>query len=94
VRSHCGLDPAQINGRKPADCGHALVGLGLAFLPTWGAKNPEEMLGKVELVQCICDIIAKRKLTRTKAASLLNVDQPKISDLMRGKLSRRLLLGS
>jgi predicted XRE-type DNA-binding protein len=49
-------------------------------------KNPEEMLAKAELVQRICDIIAERKLTQTKAASLLGIDQPKISALMRGKL--------
>jgi predicted XRE-type DNA-binding protein len=44
------------------------------------------MLAKAELVQRICDIIAERKLTGTKAASLLGIDQPKISALMRGKL--------
>ncbi len=49
-------------------------------------KNPEEMLAKAQLVQRICDIVAERKLTQTKAASLLGVDQPKISALMRGKL--------
>jgi predicted XRE-type DNA-binding protein len=49
-------------------------------------KNPEEMLAKAELAQRICDIIAERKLTQTKAASLLGIDQPKISALMRGKL--------
>jgi predicted XRE-type DNA-binding protein len=49
-------------------------------------KNPEEMLAKAELVQRICDIIAERKLTQTKAASVLGIDQPKISALMRGKL--------
>jgi predicted XRE-type DNA-binding protein len=49
-------------------------------------KNPEEMLAKAELVQRICDIIAERKLTQTKAANLLGIDQPKISALMRGKL--------
>ncbi len=30
MRSHCGMNPAEINGRKPASCGHALVRLGLA----------------------------------------------------------------
>jgi len=49
-------------------------------------EHPEEMLAKAELVQRICDIIAERKLTQTKAASLLGIDQPKISALMRGKL--------
>jgi predicted XRE-type DNA-binding protein len=49
-------------------------------------KNPEAMLAKAELVQRICDIIAERKLTQTKAARLLGIDQPKISALTRGKL--------
>jgi len=49
-------------------------------------KNPEEMLAKAQLAQRICDIVAERKLTQTKAASLLGIDQPKISALMRGKL--------
>ena len=34
----------------------------------------------------ICDIIAERKLTQTKAARLLGIDQPKVSALIRGKL--------
>jgi predicted XRE-type DNA-binding protein len=49
-------------------------------------KNPEEMLAKAELVRRICDIIAERKMTQRKAASLLGIDQPKISALMRSKL--------
>ena len=49
-------------------------------------KNPEEMLAKAQLAQHICDVIAERKLSQTKAASLLGIDQPKISALMRGKL--------
>src|SRR5438445_9971070 len=51
-----------------------------------GLKNPEELLAKAELVQRICDIIAERKLTQTRAAAVLGIDQPKISALMRGKL--------
>jgi predicted XRE-type DNA-binding protein len=50
-------------------------------------KNPEDMLVKSEFVQRICDIIVERKLTQTKAASLLGIDQPRISALMRGKLN-------
>jgi predicted XRE-type DNA-binding protein len=49
-------------------------------------KNPEELLAKAELVQRICDIIAERKLTQTRAAAILDIDQPKVSALMRGKL--------
>ncbi len=51
-----------------------------------GLKNPDELLAKAEIVQRICDIIGERKLTQTKAARLLGIDQPKISALMRGKL--------
>jgi predicted XRE-type DNA-binding protein len=49
-------------------------------------KTPEELLAKAQVVQRICDIIAERKLTQTRAATLLGIDQPKISALMRGKL--------
>jgi predicted XRE-type DNA-binding protein len=51
-----------------------------------GLKNPEELLAKAELVQRICDIIAQRKLTQTRAAKLLGIDQPKVSALLRGRL--------
>jgi predicted XRE-type DNA-binding protein len=51
-----------------------------------GLKNPEELLAKAELVQRICDIIAERKLSQTRAAAVLGIDQPKVSALMRGKL--------
>src|SRR5947207_6799530 len=45
-----------------------------------------EALAKAELAGRICAIIAERKLTQAKAATLLGVDQPKVSALMRGKL--------
>jgi predicted XRE-type DNA-binding protein len=48
--------------------------------------NPEELLAKANLVQRIIDIIAERKLTQARAATLLGIDQPKVSALMRGKL--------
>jgi predicted XRE-type DNA-binding protein len=51
-----------------------------------GLKNPQELLAKAELVQRICDIIAERKLTQMRAAKLLDIDQPKVSALMRGRL--------
>jgi predicted XRE-type DNA-binding protein len=52
-----------------------------------GLSNPEERLAKAQLTVAICDLIAKRKLTQADAASILKIDQPKISNLMRGKLS-------
>jgi len=52
-----------------------------------GLPNPEERLAKAELAIKIHDIIKKRHLTQAQAAELLGIDQPKVSALMRGKLS-------
>lgn len=49
--------------------------------------DAEELLAKSRIVYRICDIIAERKLTQAQAAKLLGIDQPKISALLRGKLS-------
>jgi len=49
--------------------------------------NPEECLFKAELVYQINKLIEKRRLKQQEAALLLNVDQPKISALKRGRLS-------
>ncbi|MGC1273072.1 MAG: helix-turn-helix transcriptional regulator [Planctomycetaceae bacterium] len=51
-----------------------------------GVPNAGVALAKANLAHRICEIIGERKLTQTKAASLLGVTQPKVSDLMRGKL--------
>lgn len=51
-----------------------------------GARNPKDMLAKARLAHRICEVIAARALTQTKAAEILGLDQPKISALMRGKL--------
>lgn len=52
-----------------------------------GLKNPEERLAKAELARQILTIITKRHLTQATAAEILGIDQPKVSALMRGKLS-------
>lgn len=52
-----------------------------------GLANPDEMMVKAELARKIGSIITKRHMTQTEAAELLGIDQPKISALMRGKLS-------
>jgi predicted XRE-type DNA-binding protein len=49
--------------------------------------NPPEALAKAQLAQQISDAIASRGLTQAQAAELLGLDQPKISALVRGKLS-------
>jgi len=52
-----------------------------------GLPNPDERLAKAELARQILTIVTKRHLTQAKAAELLGIDQPKVSALMRGKLS-------
>lgn len=49
--------------------------------------QPEEALAKAELAQKIVAIVQSRHLTQTEAARILGVDQPKVSALMRGRLS-------
>jgi predicted XRE-type DNA-binding protein len=43
-------------------------------------------LAKANLAHRICEVIGERKLTQAKAAAVLGVTQPKVSDLVRGKL--------
>lgn len=52
-----------------------------------GFENPEEELFKADLVAEISNIIKKKRLTQKQAAKILGVDQPRISSLIRGRLS-------
>jgi|SRR5579863_2036487 len=52
-----------------------------------GLPNPDELLAKAELAHQINIIIKHKKLTQSAAATLLGIDQPKISALSTGKLS-------
>lgn len=52
-----------------------------------GLPNPEEALAKAELANKIAAIIRERGLTQEKAAKMLKIDQPKISMLVRGRLT-------
>lgn len=51
-----------------------------------GFENPVEELAKSDLTAQISCIIKKRKLNQTQVAVILNVDQPRVSSLLRGKL--------
>ena len=53
----------------------------------FGYPRPAEALAKAELARKIAELIAKRRLTQAAAAELLNVDQPKVSSLVRGRLA-------
>jgi len=52
-----------------------------------GLPNAENRLAKAELALKISEILAKRRLSQSKAAALLGVDQPEISALVRGQLA-------
>ena len=52
-----------------------------------GFPHAEEMLAKAGLALKINNVIERRRLTQAQAASVLGVDQPKVSALRRGHLS-------
>ncbi len=52
-----------------------------------GLPDAEEALAKARLAQRIAAVIEKKKLTQVQAANLLRIDQPKISALLRGRLT-------
>jgi predicted XRE-type DNA-binding protein len=49
--------------------------------------EPEEMLAKAELARRIGHILKRRRLNQVQAATLLGIDQPKVSALLKGKLA-------
>lgn len=51
-----------------------------------GVEEPEEALAKAELAIRIGSIIKHRGLTQAQAGSILGIDQPKVSKLLRGRL--------
>lgn len=52
-----------------------------------GFPNSDEMLVKAELARKISASITALDMTQADAAKLLGIDQPKISALMKGKLT-------
>jgi predicted XRE-type DNA-binding protein len=53
-----------------------------------GVDEPAEALAKSELAALIARALRAPGLTQTAAARLLGIDQPKVSELMRGRLTR------
>ena len=49
-------------------------------------SHPEERLAKAKMAMRISKVIATRGLTQVEAAEVLKINQPKISDLLRGRL--------
>ena len=52
-----------------------------------GLENAEEMLVKAKLARQIYVCITDRKLSQIEAANILGIDQPKVSNLIDGKLA-------
>jgi predicted XRE-type DNA-binding protein len=52
-----------------------------------GLPKPQERLAKADLAIRIAETIRARRLTQTRAARILKIDQPKISRLLQGRLS-------
>src|ERR1700757_1669794 len=52
-----------------------------------GLSKPEQRLAKADLAIRIAETIRARRLTQTRAARILKIDQPKISRLLQGRLS-------
>jgi predicted XRE-type DNA-binding protein len=52
-----------------------------------GLPDAEERLVKAELALRVAEAIRARRLTQTAAADLLEIDQPKVSRLLRGYLA-------
>lgn len=63
-----------------------VVGSGNVFADL-GHLRPAEALAKAELARKIGAIIESRGLTQAAAAELLQVDQPKVSAVTRGRLA-------
>lgn len=85
AQASCGVGP-EAGGLTVATKKDYVVGGGNVFADL-GYARPEEAAAKAELAHKITKIIERRKLTQTEAASVLEVDQPKVSALRRGKLT-------
>jgi predicted XRE-type DNA-binding protein len=51
-----------------------------------GVPNPDKELTKAQLAAEIRRVVKRRRLTRVAAASLMGIDQPKVSALLNGRL--------
>jgi predicted XRE-type DNA-binding protein len=63
-----------------------VVGKGNVF-EDLGYPRPAEALAKAELARKIGALITERDMTQAAAATLLGIDQPKVSALTRGRLA-------
>lgn len=52
-----------------------------------GVADPEDSLLRAKLAKKIASVIEKKGLSQTQIARILGVDQPKVSKLVRGRIS-------
>lgn len=52
-----------------------------------GVRDPEGSLVRAKLARQIADLIKRRGLSQGEIAAILKVDQPKVSKLVRGRIS-------
>jgi len=57
------------------------------FYADLGFEDPEMEFNRAELARNINRIIDERQLTQAKAAKILEIDQPKVSAIRRGRLT-------
>jgi predicted XRE-type DNA-binding protein len=74
------------SSKKPRKVARAKMSSGNVFHDL-GLNEPGERLAKAQLTSLICACIADLKLTQVEAAKRMRLDQPKVSALLRGKLS-------
>ena len=77
VRAKQGRNAKQQRAAVEAGSGNVFADLGL--------PNAEEELAKAKIVHRIHQAIEERGLTQTQAAEILEIDQPKVSALIRGR---------
>ena len=79
--------PKKVGSRKPARQPIPVTrGSGNVFADL-GLPNPEERLAKAQLAYAIQKAIDERGLTQREAATLMGIDQPKVSHILRGRLA-------
>ena len=53
-----------------------------------GLPDADELLARAQLMSHVTELIRERGLTQAQAAKILGTNQPTVSDLMRGKMSK------
>jgi predicted XRE-type DNA-binding protein len=81
-------DTKRMNRRQSAMSERMIIteGSGNVFADL-GLPNAEERKTKAELAYQISTIITERGLTQTQAGDILGIEQPHVSNLVRGRLS-------